>query len=70
MPAAGELGADLLVVGGGGPRRTRRAVAATTRRTAIGKVADASVRSAPCPVLVVRGAPGGEIESDREEGER
>ncbi len=52
---AAKLGADLLVVGSGGPRQMRRAVAATTRRAAIGFVADALVRTAPCPVLVVRG---------------
>lgn len=50
-----ELGADLLVVGSGGPRQVRRAVAATTRRAAVGRAADAIVRTAPCPVLVVRG---------------
>lgn len=50
-----ELGADPLVVGGGGPRHMRRAVAATTQRASIGKAADAIVRTAPCPVIVVRG---------------
>ena len=59
---AAEAGADMLVIGSGGPHQMRRAVAATTRRAALGKVADAIVRTAPCPVLVVRGdgAPGGE----------
>jgi nucleotide-binding universal stress UspA family protein len=52
---AAETGADLLVVGSGGPCQMRRAVAATTRRAAIGRAADAIVRTAPCPVLVVRG---------------
>lgn len=52
---AAEVGADMLVIGSGGPHQVRRAVAATTRRSAIGKVADAIVRTAPCPVLVVRG---------------
>ena len=52
---AAETGADMLVIGGGGPHQMRRAVAATTRRAAMGKVADAVVRTAPCPVLVVRG---------------
>lgn len=50
-----ELEADLLVVGSGGPRPVRRAVAATTRRPAIGRVSEVIVRTAPCPVLVVRG---------------
>jgi len=53
---AAEIGADMLVIGVGGPHQMRRAVAATTQRAAIGKVADAIVRTAPCPVLVVRGA--------------
>ena len=59
---AAETGTDMLVIGSGGPHRMRRAVAATTLRAAIGKVADAIVRTAPCPVLVVRGGgvPGGE----------
>ena len=52
---ATETGADMLVIGNGGPHQMRRAVAATTRRAAMGKVADAIVRTAPCPVLVVRG---------------
>lgn len=52
---AAEIGADMLVIGGGGPRQMRRAVAATTRRAAIGRVADAIVRTAPCPILIVRG---------------
>ncbi len=52
---AEEIGADMLVIGRGGPHQMRRAVAATTRRAAIGKAADAIVRTAPCPVLVVRG---------------
>jgi len=50
-----ELGADLLVVGSGGPRPVRRAVAATTRQAVIGRASGVIVRSAPCPVLVVRG---------------
>jgi nucleotide-binding universal stress UspA family protein len=50
-----ELEADLLVVGSGGPRPVRRAVAATTRRPAIGRVSEVIVRTAPCPVLVIRG---------------
>lgn len=50
-----ELGVDLLVVGSGGPRPVRRAVAATTRQAAIGRASGVIVRSAPCPVLVVRG---------------
>lgn len=50
-----ELEADLLVVGSGGPRPVRRVLAATTRRPAIGRVSEVIVRTAPCPVLVVRG---------------
>ena len=50
-----ELGADLLVVGSGRPRPVRRAVTATMRRDALGSAADAIVRGAHCPVLVVRG---------------
>ncbi len=50
-----ELGVDLLVVGSGGPRPARRAVAATTRQAAMGRASGVIVRSAPCPVLVVRG---------------
>ncbi len=50
-----ELGADLLVVGGGRPRAVRRAGAATMRRATLGRVSDYIVRSAHCPVLVVRG---------------
>ena len=49
---AAELGADLLVVGSGRPRAVRRAGAAAARRPLLGKVADAVVRSARCPVLV------------------
>ncbi len=52
---AGELGADLLVVGSGRPRAAKRAVATTTRRAALGRAADIIVRSAHCPVLVVHG---------------
>ena len=52
---AEQLGVDLLVVGSGGPCPMRRAVAATVRRSALGRVSDAIVRSAHCPVLVVRG---------------
>jgi nucleotide-binding universal stress UspA family protein len=50
-----ELGADLIVVGSGRPRAVRRAVSETMRRAAIGAAADYIVRSAHCPVLVVRG---------------
>ena len=50
-----ELGADLIVVGSGRPRAVRRAVSGTMRRAAIGAAADYIVRSAHCPVLVVRG---------------
>jgi nucleotide-binding universal stress UspA family protein len=52
---AEQLGVDLLVVGSGGPRPMRRAVAATARRSALGRASDTIVRSAHCPVLVVRG---------------
>lgn len=55
VSVSARLGADMIVVGGGGPRPIRRAVAATTRRAALGAAAEAIVRSAPCPVLVVRG---------------
>lgn len=50
-----EIGADLIVVGSGRPRAMRRAVSGTMRRAAIGAAADYIVRSAHCPVLVVRG---------------
>ena len=50
-----EIGVDLIVVGSGRPRAVRRAVSGTIRRAAIGAVADYIVRSAHCPVLVVRG---------------
>ncbi len=50
-----ELEVDLLIVGSGGPRAVRRAVSTTMHRAAIGRAADAIVRGAPCPVLVVRG---------------
>jgi nucleotide-binding universal stress UspA family protein len=50
-----ELGADLIVVGSGRPRAVRRAVSETMRRAAICAAADYIVRSAHCPVLVVRG---------------
>ena len=50
-----EIGADLIVVGSGRPRAMRRAVSETMRRAAIGAAADYIVRSAHCPVLVVRG---------------
>ncbi len=50
-----ELGADLLIVGSGRPRAIRRAAGATMRRAVIGRAADHIVRSALCPVLVVRG---------------
>lgn len=55
ISAAEEIGADMVVVGSGGPHPMRRVVAATTRRAALGRAADVIVRSAPCPVLVVRG---------------
>lgn len=55
IAVAEETEADMIVVGSGGPRIVRRAVAATTRRPALGRAADAIVRGAPCPVLVVRG---------------
>lgn len=42
---------------GSGPRGIRRAVAAV--RTALGRVSDAAVRTAHCPVLVVHGDPAG-----------
>ena len=50
-----EIGADMIVVGSGRPRAVRRAVSGTIRRAAIGAAADYIVRSAHCPVLVVRG---------------
>ncbi len=50
-----EIGADLIVVGSGRPRAVRRAVSETMRRAAIGAAADYIVRSAHCPVLLVRG---------------
>lgn len=50
-----EIGTDMIVVGSGRPRAVRRAVSGTIRRAAIGAVADYIVRSAHCPVLVVRG---------------
>ncbi len=67
---AAEIGADMLVIGSGGPHQMRRAVAATTRRAAIGRAADAIVRTAPCPVLVVRGegAVAKELPDTEEEG--
>lgn len=55
ISVATEVGADMVVVGSGGPRPVRRAVAATTRRPVLGRASDVIVRSAPCPVLVVRG---------------
>ena len=51
-----EIGADLIVVGSGRPRAVKRAVSETMRRAAIGAAADYIVRSAHCPVLLVRGA--------------
>ncbi|MDP8902052.1 MAG: hypothetical protein M3N33_13120 [Actinomycetota bacterium] len=42
----------------------KRAIAATTRRAALSRAADAIVRTAPCPVLVVRGD-GAVAEEDR-----
>ncbi len=62
-----ELGADMIVVGGGRARAIRRTGAATMRRNVLGKAADAIIRSAPCPVLVVRGeaVPGGDEEVER-----
>ena len=55
MGLSDEIGADLIVVGSGRPRAVRRAVSETMRRAAIGAAADYIVRSAHCPVLVVRG---------------
>ena len=52
---AASSGADLLVVGGGEPRPIRRAVATAVQRATLGGAADLIVRTAPCPVLVVRG---------------
>ena len=49
-----ELGADLVVVGSGRPRSVRRAGASAMRRAVMGRASDHIVRSAPCPVLVVR----------------
>ena len=51
---AAALAMDLVVVGSGGPHAMRRAVAAATHRAALGSVSDAIVRTAHCPVLVVR----------------
>jgi nucleotide-binding universal stress UspA family protein len=67
IAASAELGADMLVVGGGRPRAARRAGAAAIRRPAIGRAADAIIRTAPCPVLVVRGdtVPGEDEEVER-----
>src|SRR5919112_829294 len=50
-----EIGADMIVVGSGRPRAVRRAVSGTIRRAAIRAAADYIVRSAHCPLLVVRG---------------
>ena len=44
---AGELGADLVVVGGRG--------LGTIKRLVVGSVSEGVVNLAPCPVLVVRG---------------
>ena len=55
MGLSDELGADLIVVGSGRPRAVRRAVSGTIRRPVLGAAADYIVRSAHCPVLVVRG---------------
>ena len=52
---AAILGVDLVVVGSGGPHAMRRAIATATHRAALGSVSDPIVRTAPCPVLVVRG---------------
>ena len=54
MGLSDEIGADLIVVGSGRPRAVRRAVSETMRRAAIGAAADYIVRSAHCPILVVR----------------
>jgi nucleotide-binding universal stress UspA family protein len=51
----GEIGVGLILVGSGRPRAVRRAVSETMRRAAIGAAADYIVRSAHCPVLLVRG---------------
>ncbi len=53
-----EIGADMLVVGRGRPRAVRRALSATTGRATIGSAADYIVRTAHCPVLVVRATEG------------
>ena len=50
-----ELESDLLIVGSGGSRSLRRAFAATTGRPPIGRVCEAIVHRAPCPVLLIRG---------------
>ena len=55
MGLSDELSADLIVVGSGRPRAVRRAVSGTIRRPVLGAAADYIVRSAHCPVLVVRG---------------
>lgn len=70
-----ELGADLIVVGRGKPRAVRRAVSGTIRRPVLGAAADYIVRSAHCPVLVVRGdgllhsVPGAHAQDTVSEGE-
>lgn len=59
-----ELGVDLVVVGSGRPRVVRRAVSVTMRRAVLGHASDYIVRSAHCPVLVVRESHGAAVESD------
>ena len=55
MGLTDEIGVSLILVGSGRPRAVRRAVSETMRRAAIGAAADYIVRSAHCPVLLVRG---------------
>lgn len=52
---AADLHVDLVVVGSGSPRAVIRAVATITHRATLGRVSDAIVRTAHCPVLVIRG---------------
>lgn len=63
------IGADMVVVGSGGPHAVRRAVAATTRRPVLGRASNIIVRSAPCPVLVVRGEVETEDRAQEEAGD-
>lgn len=59
-----ELGVDLVVVGSGRPRPVRRAGATALRRVVMGRASDDVVRSAPCPVLVVRGGESHDTTAD------